>query len=211
MFFGEKRWKKAWSYIIETPAVNLAVNLVDMKAWLKVTSSSQDDIIIELIEAATLVGEKYTKRDFIIKTYKTFRNSFSDDAEAFGIREEMVMRRSRLDSVGSVSYLKDSILTPVDSSVFYATQEVDYSHLIPLPGQQWPVGAVDDRQQAVEIIFDAGFGADESFVPEDIKTAIKLHVAAVFANRGDCNDKTLMPARTAAIYGANRILDITLS
>lgn len=204
-----KRILKAWSYILVPPApTGLAVSLLDMKDWLKVTTASQDTLITDLIKSATLTGEKWTKRDFLNKDYKTFRNNFSDFPFQFGIRDEIVLRRSKLQSVISVEFLKETVLTAVDSTVFYITEETDFSRIIPFESKQWPIDSVDDREQAVVINFTAGFGITEADIPDDLQTAIKLHVAEAFANRGDCDNDRFLPARAQSIYLSNRITDI---
>jgi hypothetical protein len=212
--------KKAWSYILVDPPANLAVSLDDVKSWLEITASTQDDKITALIESATLTGEKISKRDFVNKTYKTFRDSFNDYPNSYGNYAALVpsyslpsgfgeieLTKSRLQSVSSVKYFKENILTTVDTSVYYATEEYDYSRIALVDGKSWP-DDVDNRQQAVVIEFVAGYGVDESVVPADIKTAIKQHVANALANRGDCSDSMWLPSGAFGVYTNNRIEDI---
>lgn len=212
--------KKSWSYLLETGPTVLAVPLVDVKAWLKVSGAVQDAEITALIESATLTGERITKRDFINKTYKTFRDIFSDSPSSYGNfaplipvgnrpsnLSEIELRKSKLQTVNSVKYLVNDILTTVDTSVYYATEEFDFSALALVDGQSWPTD-IDNRRQAVVIEFVAGYGAANTDVPGDIKTAIKKHVASAFVNRGDCDDETFLPSGSLATYMNNRIMDI---
>jgi hypothetical protein len=212
--------QKAWSYLLETGPATLAVPLAEVKTWLKVSGSTLDDEITALIESATLTGERITKRDFINKTYKTFRDNFSDYPSAYGNYSALIpatqrpstlgeieLKRSKLQSVTSVKYLKSDVLTTVATSVYYATEEIDFSSLALVDGQAWPTD-VDNRKQAVEIIFVAGYGDADTDVPSDIRLAIKKHVASAFVNRGDCDDERFLPSGALATYMNNRIEDI---
>jgi len=212
--------EKAWSYLLQPPTGNLAVPLVEMKAWLKVTVADEDALITALIKSATLTGERITKRDFIQKTYKTFRDIFSDFPLSFGNFAPLIppinrpsnfgeieLRKSKLQTVLSVEYLLNDVLTPVATTVFYATEEFDFSRLALIDGQSWPTD-VDNRKQAVVIKFIAGYGVDDTDIPADIRTAIKKHVANAFANRGDCDDEEFLPSGALATYMNNRIMDI---
>ena len=211
---------KAWSYLLQPGMPALAVPLADVKEWLKITTTSQDAEITALIEGATLTGERLTKRDFINKTYKTFRDIFSDfpafyphyaalipGFNNFSSSEEIELRKSKLQTVNSVEFLKDGVFTPVASTVFYVTEEFDFSRLALFEDQVWPTD-IDNRRQAVKIEFIAGYGVASSDVPADIKTAIKKHVQNAFANRGDCDDETFLPSGALATYMNNRIIDI---
>jgi hypothetical protein len=216
--------KKAWSYILVTPAANLAVPLADVKTWLKVTGTAQDAEITSLIKSATQTGENITKRDFINKTYKTFRDNFSDYSLIYSNYAPLIPRysrqpiyglsaielgKSKLQVVNSVKYLKDDVLTLVDSSIYYVTEETAFSSILLVDGESWPTD-VDAKAQAVEIEFVAGYGVDSDSVPDDIKLAIKVHVANVFRNRGDCADDSMLPPQAKNIYMNNRILDIAV-
>ncbi len=196
-----------WSYEIVTPAAGLAVSLDDVKTYLRIIGTDQDAELTQFIEAATAFAEKYTKRDFINKTYKTFRDSFSDFSVAWSAVEPIEIRRSKLSVVNSVQYLKDTILTTVASSVYYNTSESDFGKILVLDGQQWPLSHVDNRQQAVEIEFVAGFGATEADIPSDLKEAIMAHVGAMNINRGDCTMVASLPDISRSIYNKYRILD----
>jgi hypothetical protein len=215
-----RQYKKAWDYFVETGPAVLTVPLSEVKTWLKVTHSNLDAEITSLIESATQTGEKLTRRDFINKGYRTFRDGFSDMKTSYGNYaalipysrrnpgyNEMELRRSRLQTVDSIEYLKDDVWTAVDPSVYYNTQEKEYSKVLLADGQSWP-GDVDNREQAVRIDFTAGYGATGADVPADIKLAIKQHVANAFANHGDCFDGFFLPPQARGIYNQNRILEI---
>ncbi len=212
-------WKN-WSYFIEIPAAELAVDLNEVKLWLKVTGSALDDEITALIESATRTAELLMRRELINKGFRTFRDNFSDYEYAYASYRALIpyenrreslpgieLRRSRLQSVDSIEYLKSDVWTLVDSDIYYATQDNEYSRIMLVDGEAWP-DDLDNRKQAVRIDFTAGYGADSDSAPGDIKTAIKQHIANAFANRGDCVQGKFLPPGAKGVYLQNRILEI---
>lgn len=204
---------RAFTYqVISGPAV-LAVSLSTFRDHSKTGAAVSDSLLTLYLQAAIKYGEQLTRRDFINRTYKTFRDFFPGN-EVFNINSlansgnvGFEIRRSKLQSVNSVKYLKDNVLTTVATSVFYNTFENDYSKILTLNNQVWPTDA-DNRLQAIEIEFVAGFGVDDTFIPDCIKEAILLHATQMLQNKGDCDDlnvKNTVPAAAKVIYLQNRI------
>lgn len=212
---------KAWSYIVTTAATELAVPLAEVKTWLKLTGSTQDAEITALIKGATASAEKFMKRDLINKKYQTFRDQFSDFERYYGnysalipggsgyysCQQSIELRRSRLQSVDLFQYLTSDVWTDVPVDDYYSTEEVDFSSIFLADGKSWP-SEIDNRKEAIKIEFTAGYGPDSDSIPFDIKTAIKMHVANAFWNRGDCSDATFIPNGSYGTYNQYRIIDI---
>ncbi len=195
--------KKAFTYNVITPAAGRPLTLSETKAYLKYTASDQDDFINLLIDAATACGEKYTGRDFINKTYTTFRDTFWDCFQ---------LRRSRVSDVTSIKFLLNDVLTPVATTVWGFTDVNGYPDIFLKEDQVWPTD-VDNVPQAIEIVFIAGFGADDTFIPADIKQALLAHILFMFENRGDCpTDSGFadmgLPAITRTLYNKIRIINL---
>ena len=53
------------------------VDLATMKSYMKVTSTSDDVLIQQLIDSATQWGENYTGRDFRVKSWRVFLDGFN--------------------------------------------------------------------------------------------------------------------------------------
>ena len=201
--------KKAYTYNVTTAAVNKPLKLDTVKNFLKISLSdkSQDDLLNIFIDAATEFGEKYTNRDFINKTYTTFRDDFSSFCD---INTTFELRRSRISSVTSIKFLVNDVLTTVATSIFGFTDVTDYSEIFLKEDQQWPTN-VDNIPQAVEIIFVAGYGADETSVPADVKIALLSHIAFMYENRGDCNTGDIgdkLPLNVRTLYNKLRLINI---
>ena len=220
---------RAYTYRVTVPPTVSPVTLATAKSYLKVTSTSDDALIQTLIDAATGFAEGFTRRDFITRTYETFRDFFpnwcdsegyyacgnfpvftSNTITSFTGHIGFELRRSPLQSVTSVQYLLDNVLTPVISTVFYNTLETDYSEVLTLNNQNWPENA-DVRLQAITITFITGFGDAAADMPAWVTEGILQHVANMYEDRGDCSEcdcKNLLPTTARALYLQNRIINL---
>lgn len=210
--FARGRQLGTWTYTIIAPiSTELAVSLDSVKAYLNIVDNDKDAELTRMIEAATLYGEHTTKRDFINKNYRTFRDNFSDFIGTNSSTETLELRRSKLQAVIQIEYLKDNVLTLVPTTVFYNTEQTDFSELLTLEDQTWPIDEVDNRRQAVRIDFTAGYGIDETFVPADIKQAITKHVQVIYDGGLTCeNPSTSLPDLSRRIYQQYRIIDFAI-
>jgi uncharacterized phiE125 gp8 family phage protein len=200
--------QRAWTYTVITAADKCPVSLDDIKAYLKITNTSQDDELLTILKAATGIAEKMSNRDFITKTYRTFRDTFSDFEGGSSIGLEI--RKSPLQSIEAFQYLVDDVWADVASTVYYNTVEDDYSGIYLVDGQSWPTGG-DVRRQSVRIDFKAGYGDNQTDIPNDIAQAIKSHVLNYFVNRGDCSLSQALPEISKNIYYQYRIFESILS
>jgi uncharacterized phiE125 gp8 family phage protein len=92
----------------------------------------------------------------------------------------------------------------VSTDVYFLTSSDTYPRLSLKSGQAWPTDE-DDREQAVKITFVDGYGDAETDVPDDLREALLQHLAAMYANRGDCNEGRVGGALLA---GAQKFLPI---
>lgn len=216
---------RAYTYKVVTAPANLAVELATAKSHLKVSGSSEDALITLYLEAAIDYCEKITRRDLISRTYETFRDFFPAPVQNEGYYQfgeipsigsglssagdniGFEIRKSPLQSITSIEYYSGGVLATVDPAVYYNTIEEDYSEILTLEGKDWPTD-IDQRLQAVKITFIAGFGANESAIPQGYRTAILHHVAALYSNRGDCDNSSCaatVPSSAKSFYLQNRI------
>jgi uncharacterized phiE125 gp8 family phage protein len=111
-----------------------------------------------------------------------------------------------LISITSIKHYVSSAQVTIDSGDYYTTTSNWFSKVVPTGN--WPTNT-DDRLQAVEVIFKAGYTS--STIPDDLKHAILMHVAQLYANRGDCtppsssNAGCHLPQYARNIYQLNRI------
>jgi len=145
------------------------VTLAEMKAFLRVDSHDDDDLIEDaLIPAARRYAEEVlTWRTFINTTWILTLDSFPPVIE---------VPRPPLSSVTSIAYTD----TSGDAQTFAAASyQVDTSsepgRIQPAYGEVWP--SVRSELNAVRVTFVAGYGAAASNVPEGIKMGIRQLVA----------------------------------
>lgn len=160
-------------YVLKTPGT-VPVPLAEMKAYMKVTSSSDDDLITSMLSLATTWGENYTGREFRANTWTLLKDAFED---------RICIRRSPVDTITSVKHLVSASLVTVADSVYYLKDSTQFSEILLNEDQVWPTDT-DNREQVIEIEFVTKAYRDI----DAIKTAIKRHVAFWYQNRGDCAD-----------------------
>jgi len=214
----------AQPYTLLSPATVFPVTLAELKAWLKVTSNSEDALLTMIIQGCTEAAELYTKRDFITKSYLTYRDRFGDYGEqplyagypaqkVYTFYElPIVLRRSKLQSILSIKYWLDNVLTTWNAAEYYIVNKSAWSQVLPVDDFDYP--SHDQRLQAIQIEFTAGYGATGADVPAALRMALLSHMASVYTNRGDCSaagcscDAAPMSAR--AVYQQYRIVDFVL-
>jgi hypothetical protein len=206
------------NYTLVTGAgATLPVALADVKVWLKVptTLTADDALITSVVKAAAGYFEKITGRDLISKTYKTYLDDFptSNSLEYYSGVSALIakrndngikLRKSKLQSISSIQYYIDSVLTTWSSSEYYFTDLPDYSSIYLVEDQEFP--EVDTRKQSVVITFVAGYGIDDTYVPEDVKQALLQMISYLYENRGDCSNYNDMTA-AMQLFGQFRIID----
>lgn len=186
------------NYILITDAATEPLTLDEVKEFLRIDGNDFDDILTPLIKTVRQLAEKYTGRDMINKTWKTYLDNFHlRSYEGYCYNNiypwyscgdvGIEILKSKLQSISSIQYYKDGSLTTFSSSNYYATDESDYSSIYLSDGSSFP-SDVDKRKQAVVIEFVSGYGATSASVPEALKEAMLYHIAALFENAGDCND-----------------------
>lgn len=210
-------------YILAEQPIELPITLAELKAWLKITNNAQNTLLINIIKAVTLSAEAYTKRDFIVKNYITYRDFFGDIGEnpAYDFYPAQIaniennwpitIRKSPFNELEQIEYIdKDNQDQVFDNQKLYVINKESYSQIGSMGRLNWPA-VTHDRQQAVKLSFSAGYGATSADIPEDIKQALLAHAAYVFKNRGDCSssscDCSTAPSTALATYNQYRIID----
>ncbi len=223
MYYGAS--SGAPTYQITVAAAEQPITLTELKAWLKIAGSAEDTLLTAIIVAVTRNAELYTKRDFISKTYRTYRDYFGESdcngvyprLFTYGNQNQIELRRTPLNAITSVKYYNTSnVLTTISSGAYYttATDGSTYPILYPSPSNQWPGDINTQRLQAVEIIFTAGYANAAAFkvACPDLWQALFAHMAAVYVNRGDCAPESgcgcdKAPPEARMVYSMYQIID----
>ena len=201
------RYELNSKYILKTDNANYAVDLTDVKAYLKVDTTSDDTILQGLIKAATLLAERYTRREFLTKTFTMYLDFFPYSKQTGNLvetnfnDETILVKRSKLQTINSIKYYQNEVLETMTTSLYSFTKDNDYSRIY-LKSGTW--ADIDNRKQAVEIDFDAGYGATNTSIPQSLKDALKIIIAYMYSNRGDC----ILDNSLLMLSGAMPILDM---
>ena len=151
----------------------LPIKVKEAKDYLKVDNDTDNTLIQNLLATVVQYGERYTGRDFRVKTWKLVTDCFED---------RILLRKSEIASVTSVKYTLLGTLTTIATSVWTLKIGHQFSEVILKDGQTWPAD-LDEVESGIEIIF-------VTQIPryiEAMKTGVFEHLAFLYQNRGDCD------------------------
>lgn len=157
-----------------TGPVEEPISIEEARLHLNVDQEAHDSLIAAQIIAARQWAEKKTKRAFVTQTWRM-------RLERFPINECIYFNPTPLQSVTSVSYVDINGVTQTWPNSRYIVSIDNQPGTLSLSyNELWP----DTQQQAdaVTITYVVGYGT-AAMVPEDIKSAIKLQIGDLYANR----------------------------
>lgn len=169
--------------LIQGPAVE-PVSLAEAKLAARVDGTEFDTLIPGLITAARRQAEQVLNRALITQTWELVLDEFPPD--------EIELGWPKVQGISSLSYIDTSGATVnLDSSRYVLDADNLPGWVLPAEGTDWP--DTYDTVNAVRVRFLAGYGEDATFVPEEIKTWIKAHVALWLRQAEAASDRKLEP------------------
>jgi uncharacterized phiE125 gp8 family phage protein len=186
---------KVNDYTLITGSNKEPITLKEVKAYLKIDGDDLDNDLDLFIDTVTRKAEQITGRDLLIKTYKGYLDCFPCSS-SIGIQ----IQKSKLQSITSIQYLVDGVLTTFDSSNYYITDKQEYAEIWLFDGKTYPTDVDINRRQAVEITFTAGFGSKSCDIPKDLINAMLAHINLLNENRGDCADEKGLNGLITSLY-----------
>ena len=184
-------------YDITVVATEEPVTLTEAKTWVRRGAVTADDTLLtSLISAVTASDEKYCNRVFVTRTFEGFFDSLC--ASRYESVPFIQVRRAPIGAISSVEVMSSDSWTAFTD---YILKETGGFPRILFPNGITDASPDSDVAYPLKVTFTAGYGA-ASAVPEDIKTAIKAHIAFLYENRGDTiSEGSLgMPLEAKAIY-----------
>lgn len=149
------------------------LEIADAKLHCRVDDSADDALLTALIVAARRLAEAQTGRALITQTWKQTFDEFPLAAIA--------LERPPLQSVTSVKYVDTAgVLQTLANTAYSVHTSAQRGLVAPVPGSTWP--ATQDRLEAVEIVFVAGYG-NAATVPQEIKQWMLLQIGHWYAHR----------------------------
>lgn len=205
-----------YTYELVTEPAAKPLTLTQVKEHLRidVTDTTDDDYLNVLIDVATDYAEKYTKRDFITRTWRTYRDCFPyvNNYNCSGYDSVFVLRKAPVQSITSVEYLdSDNNTQAFDSSNYYIPKTNRFTQIVLDKNKSWP-SDISDRKQSVIITFVSGYGDADTDVPDSLKQAMLLMIANLYTNRGDCsldNCNACLDAGGKRLLNQYKIIDIS--
>lgn len=166
---------KIYSWEVTSAPGSEPVTASDAKTWMKVTSSSDDTLITNLIVAARQEVENYTGLKLISQTIKEYFSEFPES------RGELLLRFPLVSSITSLAYVDED-----GANQTFASYNSD---LVSIPARLWPNyqtewPATKEQLKAVTITYVCGY-ANAAAVPDAIKTAMYLMISRWYENRED--------------------------
>lgn len=169
-----------------TVRANPAVSLSDAKTFLRVDGAAEDAMISTLVDAATDMVERATRRTMIHQTYRMRLDTFPDGP--------IELPRSPVQSIsagGAYAYSMPRVrYFGTGGTEHTLTENQDYlldldnnpPSLQLLPQTYWPL-TQPGRAKAVEIDWVAGYGTFSTQVPPLLRQAVLMLAAHWYANR----------------------------
>jgi uncharacterized phiE125 gp8 family phage protein len=138
------------------------VLLAELKSFLRIDSTFEDDLLQKIISSARVLVEEYTKRSLINQSWKI---SFDD----FAPRNVRLVRGPVVDITSANIISATGVITAIDSSNYQLSASKEY-----LIFENFIAG------KQIEINYTTGYGAS---VPEPLKLAILTLCSKIYERK----------------------------
>lgn len=159
--------------VVTDPAVGEVLSLAEAKAYLRVETDAEDTLIETLIRVAREHLESAAGLSLLSQGFRLFLDDWPK-AHAVLIRKHPVRT---LDAV--TIYDQEGLPVPIDLATVVLDKARRPARLV-VKAIRAPARIVN----GIEIEFTAGFGESGAEVPDVLKRAMLLHVAAMYEIRG---------------------------
>jgi uncharacterized phiE125 gp8 family phage protein len=158
------------------------VSLDDAKAWLRLDSNEEDQLLSALIVSARLTLEAYTRRFFVTQSWRMRLDAWPAQTLR---RKALAIPFAPLRNVSAVRvYDSADVAQTLSGASYRAAPARDAGRIVFLAAPAEPGRAYD----AIEIDIVAGYGDAAADTPEPLRRAILALVAHWHETRGDAGD-----------------------
>jgi hypothetical protein len=201
---------------VVTEAADYPVSLTRVKDHLRLSDQTDDTLVRSLIIAATKQVEEMAQRTLMNTTYSLFIDYVHETDyslwEGTRVGPDIAYRqnfielpRAPLVSVTHVKSYDDSdTATTFDSSKYFVDTANTPPRIVLRDGQSWPTGL--RAANGLEIQYVAGYGSNDTDVPEPIRLAIMQIITANYENRGD--EEAKMPSMVNSLIAPYKVLSL---
>jgi uncharacterized phiE125 gp8 family phage protein len=165
---------------LATPPAAYPVTVAEAKAHLRIEHALDDTYIETLVKAVTaeLDGRQGLLRRALIT------QTWDYSLPWFPVVRRICVPMPPLQSVTSVKYFDaDNVEQTFASDNYEIITQDEQGYIALKQSASWP--STYEREAAVTIRFVAGYGADGSAVPANVRAAMLLRIGELYANRGD--------------------------
>ncbi len=181
--------------LLNAPSVE-PISLAQAKAWLRVTSADEDELITGLIASARLVVESVTRQAMLAQTWRLVMDAWPSDVLRVPLAPfRGVVALRTLGADGSAQ------IVPPANYVVDASPGAARVRFLSAPNA--PGRAIAGVEMDVVI----GFATAPEGVPEPLRQAVRLLVARWYEERGDAQSDGAferMPSPVAALIAPYR-------
>ena len=186
------------SLLLTAPAVE-PLSLAEAKAFLRVETGDDDDVIGALIAGSRIHIEAQTRRALITQSWRICVDSWPDDGR-------LPILPAPLQTLTAARvYNFDNVAQTLDTGAFVLDKGA--SALIFAP---WALPAPGRVAAGIELDVTVGYGDAAIDVPEALRQAIRLLVAHWYENRGlvAAGTTVVLPSTVAALLAPYRMLSL---
>lgn len=176
----------------------LGITLAEGRLHLKVDNTDDDDLITQLIEAATEYSEQFQHRTYLNRTRFLYLDCFPS---------VIVVLWPPLVSVTSLKYVDtDGNTQTLDSADYRVDINTEPGRITPAFNASWP--DIRHVTSAITIEFIAGYGATSATTPEDVQASIKLLIGHWYENREGASELNMkeVPLAVETLLYAKRVI-----
>lgn len=168
---------------LSSSATVYPITLADAKTQLNVSSTFDDDLIANMIAAATQYAENITNRRFCTETRVLKMDGFEDPRYVHD--RQIYLPKSPLLTVSSIKYTaSDGTANTTLSTTKYTVSAGDIpGRIFEAYNNTWPTP--QSIPNSVTVTYTVGYGSTQAVVPPNVRHAIRLMVADHYRNRGD--------------------------
>ncbi|NVK33694.1 MAG: phage head-tail connector protein [Rhodobacteraceae bacterium] len=179
------------SVLIDPPTIE-PVSVADMRAYLRVSGTQEEELLGDLVKAARQHVERETRRALISQNWRLYLENWP-----FG--RVIVLPVAPILSVSEVAvYDLDGDRHLLSSDDYQLDKARSPARLRVRPGAGLPL----QNLNGIEVDFTAGYGPTESDVPENLRQSIRMLAAHWFEHREAVAEDALEPVP----FGVDRLL-----
>jgi uncharacterized phiE125 gp8 family phage protein len=186
------------SILLTAPTLE-PLTLDEAKAFLRVETGDDDDVIAALIAGARIHVEAQTRRALITQTWRISLDAWPVDGR-LPVRPAPLqsLTAARIYDAGNVAHSLD----PQNFVPDLGASELSFAPwALPVPGRM---------AAGIELDVVAGYGDAAADVPEALRQAIRLLIAHWYENRGlvAAGTVSVLPQTVAALIAPYRVLSL---